>query len=218
MKITKSLNITALSLVSLAFAGMPLLGQTPAVDLSSSYIDHVGGSSASELVGWEFTVNSPISVTDLGLYSGGLPFGGPAPDSGTVGLWTSSGTLLASANVQTSDALTLGFKYHEVPNTLLNVGQNYIIAALLPVSGGGSRWFASGTVGAIFSPEISYVDRRFIIASDLSSPPTSDNWPDGGAIGFFAASFEYTTIPEPSTFTLLGLGAASLMVYRRRQC
>jgi hypothetical protein len=215
MKTTKSLNITILTLVGLAFAGMPLLGQIPAVDLSSSTIDAVGGSSGSELVGWQFTVNSPISVTDLGLYCGDLPFGGPAPDSGMVGLWASSGTLLASVNVQTSDAMTLGFKYHEVPSTLLNVGQNYIVAALLPPS--GSRWFASGTSGAIFSPEISWVARSFIFASDLSSAPTSDIWPDGGPIGFFAASFEYTTIPEPSTFTLLGLAAAALMVCRRHQ-
>src|ERR1039457_1895800 len=68
---------------------------------------------------WEFTVNSPITLTDLGLYCGNLEFGPPAPTSGMVGLWDSSETLLTSATVLDSDVLMSGFKYHAVSSLSL---------------------------------------------------------------------------------------------------
>jgi len=189
-----------------------LLGQglTPAVDLSNSSTPLYGSANIDALAGWEFTVNSPITLTALGLYSGNLGLA-PAPTSGMVELWNTSGTLLASANVLATDDLMSGFKYQEIPSSLLAVGQKYIIAALIPAGSG----FAINTSGANFAPELNYVAPRFTWFTYI--PPLSNDFNAPVAVtGFYTASFEFATVPEPSTFVLAGLGLAALVIGLQR--
>jgi hypothetical protein len=214
----KSINFTVLALVGFLSAEMPLHGQMVAVDLSHQQIEGgIGGAAFAFYVGWQFNVNSPVLVSDLGLYTGNLN-DHSAPAYGTVGLWDSSGALLASVYVQPSDPPTLGFNYQQVPSVLLNAGQSYTIAAFFVPDYGMVDQFAIGTVGAIVAPQLSYDAPVFAFATSgsLSGPPIGNGWPTPlTGDGFFAASFEFTPIPEPSTVTLLGLGVAAMMACRR---
>lgn len=204
--------------ICLTSVGMPLFGQgvIPAVDLSTSSSYSFASFDADVIAGWEFTVNSPIALTDLGLYSGELGLGAaPAPTSALVRMWDSSGTLIASANVLDSDVQISGFTYHEIPSVLLEGGDNYIVALTVPANTG----FAVDTSGETVPPELSYVAPRFTINTS-SVPPTQNLLYLGGGNygsgGYFVASFEFTTIPEPSTFVLAGLGLTTLVIGRQR--
>src|SRR5271154_7146963 len=52
-------------------------------------------------IGWQFTLSSPVTVTELGFFDA---TGGGLFDPHPVGIWNSSGTLLGSATVPSGTA------------------------------------------------------------------------------------------------------------------
>ena len=76
-------------------------------------------------VGWSFTANSDLTVTELGYFDyGGNGLGEAHP----VGIWDDTGNLLGSTTVQTNGTLIGGFRYASVPAIALESGRNYVIA------------------------------------------------------------------------------------------
>lgn len=98
---------------------------TPAYTFTNS--TSAGGYSLFTF-GSEFTVNTACTITALGFYDhnqDGISGNNP------VGLWNSSGTLLASTVVSNADPLRGVFRYRYLPApVLLTVGQIYRVGAL----------------------------------------------------------------------------------------
>ena len=85
-----------------------------------------------EIDGFAFGATSAMDVTALGIFAGpslSLPGG-----SFAVGLWTDSGTLLASTFVTSADPSQNSFFFHSITPVSLTAGQNYVVGAQV---GGG---------------------------------------------------------------------------------
>lgn len=139
---------------------IPLTGN-PAI---SEIVPTAGASGLSvpAVIGWEFTANSSITVTALGMVdadANGLLAGHD------VGLWDSSGTLLASATIASGTAAELGpgtpayFRYVNVPQVELQAGGNYIVGALYAGLGQSDGWWTNWTSLAL-DPSITMVGGR----------------------------------------------------------
>ncbi len=151
-------------------------------------------------VGWAFAVNADISVTELGYYNririipdvGAVGMG----FSHEVGLYSTSGILLASATVNPSDPLINGFRYTAIPQLALSANTHYIIAGLNLVDTDG--YIAASSFST--PSEITFLEGRLIQSTSLAFPSFTANV--GGA-SIFGPNFRYS-IPEPSIFILLG--------------
>ena len=209
----RRLTTIGFSLVWSVSAAFPLFADTPAV--SPDYWYQTGSCDYRSMVGWEFTVENPIAVTALGMWS---LFGNNPPGS-QVGLWDGSHTLVTSCTVLANDpASSDGFTYHAIQSVILQPGQDYTVAGLSP----GSQGFLTAVSGS-FGEGIAFVARRWGRNYDSTFfEPYYDNWPGAsqapeGTFGAFGASFTYIPIPEPSSFALGSLGSAALMIFRRRR-
>ena len=113
--------------------------------------------------GWEFSVESPVTITSLGVWdqkNDGLATEIP------VGLWDATGEMLATATVPAGKTAAAqdGFRYVSIEAVMLKAGQNYVIGAgYTPETkeyiGGGStseKFFSDGS--------IRWVKRRRIIS------------------------------------------------------
>jgi hypothetical protein len=93
------------------------------------YIPSAGGyvSGGDYTLGYAFTVSSPIRGTDLGVWDSGND---GFTDPHAVGIWTSTGTLLAQTTITagTPGKLTNGFRYLPIAPFILAPG-TYTIGA-----------------------------------------------------------------------------------------
>jgi hypothetical protein len=176
-------------------------------------------------VGWEFTTNSALQVTSLGVYD-------PASYSSSiqVGIFTTTGTLLDSVIVPANSSSAGQFQYVNLSSPLaLAKSQSFIIDAYVA----SEHWYA---------PPISSVS----VNSAISVASLGESWgtccnavgfefPGGsntGAIDFhgndplddrlyLGPNFQFTVtdaVPEPSTWAMMILGflGVGFMAYRRK--
>lgn len=185
-------------------------------------------SSFTGTKGWAF-VNSSVSpymaITQLGVYDNN---GDGLANSHDVGLWTADGTLLASATVPAGTAAPLvgGFRYMPIspviipiPTHIANPSTAFIVASeysagdaddlVTPIAG-----VADGVQPWIFGPPSS---GRFGFGTGLPYPSfyTHGNVAlETFGLPFFEASFQFSTIPEPSVPLLLAPGLIYLCLRR----
>ena len=180
-------------------------------------IDFTGGSDiaagGNATVGWSFTVLSSVDVDGLGFFdfeSNGLL------SSHQVGLWNSSGTLLASATVTSgstvvaSTSLNGQWLFESIAPVTLNSGETYTVGAeLFP---GGDRAF-SQTLATLDSNVNFGIDDLVSPSAGFAKPTLTGSLLGNG---YFGPNFTYTSggggggsaVPEPSSILLLGLGTA----------
>lgn len=85
-------------------------------------------NAGSFSLGWTFSVTSPVTVSALGFYDAGQ---NGLTTSHDVGIYDANCSLIASATVQPTDALTGYFRYHNLTSpVVLSPGQTYRIAAV----------------------------------------------------------------------------------------
>ncbi len=124
-------------------------------------------ASQNSVQGWEFSTNLAIQVTHLGVFDGDQDGLVSAHD---VGIFSSSGNLLASVNVPTGNAATLFGQFRSMPIAplLLPAGQTFRIAAHYPVFGEQVLTAATETV----NPAINYLGARSDLSPTLINPTT----------------------------------------------
>lgn len=182
------------------------------LDTSRSNVD---SSVNNQTLGWAFTTNQSITVTQLGTYDHNLDGLGEAH---AVGLWSATGTLLTSGTIGagTSVPLLANFRYVDVPDVTLPAGQTFVIGV----------FFRAGTPDPIassvpasdfsFSPSISYLSGRRGNGTGLPFPGIVEP-PDR----YFGPNFQFTTavaaVPEPASLALAGLGAVCVAAARLRK-
>ncbi len=166
-------------------------------------------------VGYSFTANAAVTVTQLGNDF----FVGANPSPATVSLWDSSGGLLGQVGVSNTDP-TLGsanFNFHALGTPVtLTEGQTYVIGA----DEAGGNHFYSQVTSITTDPGITYGSPMSILG-DNTFPGGSDALGDGPN-GYFGPSFALsapTQVPEPGSLALLALTAAGAAGYgwRRRK-
>jgi Domain of unknown function (DUF4082)/PEP-CTERM motif len=164
-------------------------------------------------VGYSFTANAAVTVTQLGNDF----FVGTNPSPATVSLWDASGGLLGQVSVS-SAGNTLGsanfnFTALGTPVTL-TAGDTYVIGA---DEADGNHFWAKVT-SITTDPGITY-GSALSIGGDNTFPGGHDALGIGGN-SYFGPSFalsEPTQVPEPGSLALLGLTAAGAGLYRWRR-
>lgn len=171
-----------------------------------------GGISDANIgfvIGMEFTPSVDIRVIDLGVFDGGSDGAGLQGDT-QVGLWTNSGTLLASTTVLTTDVLDTGFRFSSITPIVLDALDTFVVGALYG-NGAGDKLFGSAPTAA---SQISLgTGTRFISSNSLAFPSFTS------AFNFRTTAnlrFEQTQIPVPPSILLIGLGLAVLGYQRSR--
>jgi len=170
------------------------------------------GSGAAFITGWEFNTAEPIRVTHLGhvdMQNNGIA---AAAD---VGIWSvSTGALLDSVTVvpgSPAEASGVGSTLYEPITPLDLLPGNYIVAA--QTSGENFYFNTPHTTG----PGITWVAGKAAPIGPLPGSTAAFSITRNDSGSYFGANFKFEPVPEPSTFVLAVLGAASVFVFRWRR-
>lgn len=160
-------------------------------------------------LGWAFSTRGQ-TIAALGYNDFG--FGSPH----NVGLYDSSGALLASALVSGSSTLLNGYRYTDLGSALvLGAGTYYLVGTTTGVNDGWTyqaasfatnaattyvnSYFTSGTGGVLAFPTSLAADRQYLLTN------------------FSDVALTSSAVPEPATWAmmLVGIGLAGAMMRRR---
>ena len=164
-------------------------------------------------IGWKFNVLSPTTVTGLGWFDQGLD---GLQQQHEVGIWNSTGTLLASAFVQagTTDPLDGVFRTATITPLILSPGTNYTVGGMYFAKGDQADYGVAPPpksnitfVGGVYSgtdPTFERPTVSTLVADCCWGPSFSDG----------------VAVPEPvgaSVFLAIGVLAAALRARRHRR-
>jgi Domain of unknown function (DUF4082) len=204
--------------LALAFAGLLALcpndvgANTVALTISTS--NRGEDASVDVTVGWQFTVNNAILVTDLGVWDGFRRFGGagdgetPAGgglgESHTVTIWDANGNALAQATVPAGMAGTLVdvFRYVSLPSPVSLQPGTYTIGAYYAGNSAtpdGAAFFADPINTA---PEISYDASTYTFGNGSPMPGDFSD-----ASGYFGPNFQFQNAADTTPPTITSVTA-----------
>jgi hypothetical protein len=207
----KAIGLASLLLV---LSGAPAVA-TPLADISAA----VGGQTCTPscVLGWDFTASVPFVVDALGMWDAGS---NGLVVSHDVGLWTATGTLLASTTVTngnstpTASAAAAGrWLFTPIAPLLLSPG-SYVLGVHGALAGTD---LTVGGTSVITPAGFTFGNERGVTFSPTLVFP--DSVPNPLVTGWFGPNLSVTAIPEPTTLTLLGiglLGAATLLRRRKK--
>ena len=164
-------------------------------------------------LGWTFTVDDTIVVTQLGLFDS-LQNG--LVESHEIGIWDEVGALVATATIGSgvSGQLIDNFRYVGIVPVTLDAGA-YTIGAFFG-TGDEALVFAGAAMGFATSPHVGFVSAAYSNQAGLTLPDSLF-----GGEGYFGPNFVHddlsaAAIPEPGTLVLMASGIAGLRLRRRR--
>ncbi len=125
----------------------------------------------------------------------------------------STGRLLRSTTVSTTDALEGHYYYSGIEALLLGVGE-YVIGGRLEVG----DFMPGDLMGITNSPDYAWLAHRELAGAALAFPTLSPGGFGGQSIAQVNLSF-VSAVPEPATWTmmLIGFGAVGMVIRRRRK-
>lgn len=166
-------------------------------------------SNVTTLAGWQFTVNSNVTVNSLGFYDEDNLYG--TNWSHEVGIYdVTTQALVVSGVVTPSGTYNSWFMWTSVTPTALTAGNTYDIVAFV-----GSDMRTWDPDGFTVNPNITYVRNVWAnSATSLQFPNSTDT----NANGYFGPNFGIaaSSVPEPATMLLLGLGLVGLAGAKRK--
>ena len=197
------------AIVSALGAGSLSAG-TIAVAPTSIIDNNLVPNTQSFVTGWAFTTTTALNVVALDYYDqaqNGLL------TSHTVGIYSSTGTLLVSATIPSGTAGGLNGVYRDVaiPTFALGPG-SYVIAgtsAATPVANTADPIIVFGTGTPIAGLTIG-TPALYAFAAGLVFPTAQ-----ASGLQYFNANFEVGPIPEPATYGMV-LSALAAFVARKR--
>lgn len=206
--LSASLSLAVLLIAMCVFQDNARAQELPALTFQG---EGGNGTSIDSTRGYAFDVSASggVFVTGLTVYDQG---GNGLAEAHQVGLWNSSGLLLASVTVPAGTAAPLDGSgvFREVTLSLplfLAAGTNYAVGALFMTGSTDLQainWTSSSTASGI-----QYVESRFINGPATLTFPTST----GAFLGLPGGSFDISAVPEPQTWILLGAGVL-LMIWQ----
>jgi hypothetical protein len=188
------------------FAALLLL---PAASAGTLALDINGGTVGTNnnwSLGWQFTVNSPITVDGLAFYDNTVD------ESHLVGIYNNSTQALLVSTTVTTAHCGIGVDpwcIDSVTPYVLGVGTYDIMAVT------GDDNYAWRPTNFITIPQISFVQDEWYGPANgaLTFPNTTD-----GSQGIFGPSFTVESgVPEPASFLLIGGGLLLAAGLRRRR-
>ena len=203
-----------------ALAGVSSLATAQAVTGftgGSQFTSFFGGAIAGDTVGWQFTVNSDIFVTDLGVWNADTALGNEGLTSDhRIGIWDlTTGALMVDGSAGPGGAVSGEWTYSAVINTMLTTGNTYVIGALYNAGGveDGDNYISSAS-SVSMDPTINFGGGRSPLAADMGFA-LPETFSGSTSLGRFGPNFQFTPVPTPGSMAILGLGG--LMVTRRRR-
>jgi len=196
--------------ISILLSGIASSTVRADVALVSESGNFLGGHFGDQTVGWVFHLNTEVTLNRLGVEDSGQDGFVNAHD---VGLWTASGTLLASATLPagTSGSLFGNFRYVDVPSMALPVA-DYVIGTYYPTPADD---FIQDVPLFQTHPYVEYI-RRAGTGPGFVFPTII---PGNGNGNWFSSNFQFNLVPEPSSVALLGMGGLAMLgcVIRRHR-
>ncbi len=174
--------------------------------------DGVNANTGTWTLGYSFMVNSPITVTGLGVFDAGSDGLNVSHD---VGLWDSSGNLLTWTTVPAGTVAPLNgyYRMEAISGVSLTAGSVYYVGSVNGIDNDG--WLQDPST-LIAAPEITYLSRQYEFSNgSLVFPDLAGS----GTTGYFGGNFEFggSSVPEPSSLLMLGSGVlAAASAFRRK--
>jgi hypothetical protein len=161
-------------------------------------------------IGWQFSVNAPITVDGLGMFDAVVP---GLAGTHEVGLWDNSGTLLASTTVTnastpvaSADAVAGRWLFENIAPLALTPG-TYVVG----LHDGTAVDFNLDNPTFTTAPQITFLAPRLTLSTTFGEPVGP------GAVPVFGANIRIQSpVPEPASMVLLGSGLGTLLLRRRR--
>jgi len=197
----------AILVALVAFINSGSLSAAPVPALTFDQTSGGSGLNQGQNVGWRFDVLSPVYVTGLGWYDqnhDGLGI------SHEVGIWDANGTLLTSVTVPSGTVARLNVQYRmaDISPLLLSVGMGYVVGGLNSDQSGDELAARAFTIDS----RLAFNHATYSGLSSTFGEPTLNSI---GFAGFFGPMFEIDSVPEPSTFALVGFFGIVLVFTRR---
>jgi hypothetical protein len=205
------MNLKTNLLASAALIALAVPGVASAASLGLDFqpgdVRITGSSNFTWTLGYEFNDVVATSVVGLATWNSGVV------GNIEIGLWNAGGALLATATVNNASATTgaADWLYSLITPVPLTPGDTYLVGSI------GETNYAYEVNPVVINPMISYNHNAWT-SGGLAFPGNAS--PSGAEHAFYGGNVLLSSVPEPSTWAMMGIGFAGLgavAVGRRRR-
>ncbi|HME43241.1 MAG TPA: DUF4082 domain-containing protein [Syntrophorhabdales bacterium] len=189
--------------LSLLLATSSLALATPAFNFTTAANNSTDGTWE---FGIDFTVNSPVTVDALEYY-----VGGGITQAHAVGLFNSSGTLLASTTINTSSPVSGFWGVENITPITLSTGTYQLVGI------SGSDNYTWNDIGFTVNSNLTYLGDTYNSGTTLQYQ--TPGFHNDATDGFWGPNMDITSttsVPEPTALLLLGFSLVGLAGVRKK--